>query len=66
MPKTTLSTELRIDTRNKYTHADCTLTVVVSGTELPSMSVIGDSLEKAQTAFADSIAESYREVPARV
>lgn len=66
MPKTTISQETKLTTRNSVTVVDAIFTLTVDGRELPTIGVIGSSLEEAITAVQAAITESYQVVPARV
>lgn len=66
MPKTTITQETRLSTRNNFTHVDAVVSLTVDGREIPTMAVLGLSLEEAVAKIQDAITESYKAVPARV
>lgn len=65
MPKMGLRESFELETRNKYTKIECELGISINGRELPSMSVVGEALEKAIKLIEDAVAESYKVVPPR-
>jgi len=66
MPKTSITQETKLTTRNSITLVDAVFTLSVDGRELPTMGVLGTSLEQAIEAVQKAITESYTVVPARV
>lgn len=66
MPKTTITQETKLTTRNSITMVDAVFSLTVDGRELPTMTILGSSLEEAIAAVQAKITESYTVVPARV
>jgi|SRR5215831_8459777 len=66
MAKVGLRQTFEMETRNKVTKVNCDITFNVDGRELPNMSVLGAALEEATQLIQTRVAESYKEVPARV
>lgn len=66
MPKSTIKQELELKTRNDYTKVNCEVTITVDGRELPSLEVLGKSLESGIELIQTSITDSYKAVPERV
>jgi hypothetical protein len=65
MPRTAVTQELKVQTRNAMTKVDTVLTLKVEGMELPSAEVLGRAIEKGMDAIRDTILESYKVVPPR-
>jgi hypothetical protein len=66
MAKIGLRQHFDMETRNKYTKIDCEVGMNIDGKELPSMAVLGAALEEATALIQLRVAESYKEIPARV
>lgn len=66
MPKTSITNEFKLDTRNQFTSVDCIITLTVDGRELPAMNIVGKAVEDAVLKIRESVKESYAVVPPRV
>jgi hypothetical protein len=66
MPKTGLTYDAQVETRNSFTKVDTKFQMIVDGKELPSMAVLAEALEAAIELFQTKIKDSYKVVPARV
>jgi hypothetical protein len=66
MPKSALTQEFRLTTRNDMTHVECVITVAIDGRELPNLEVMGKALEAATEQIKTTVKESYVKVPERV
>jgi hypothetical protein len=65
MPKIGLVQETELETRTKWTKVKASLNLIVEGTELPNMAVLGDALEEAVILIQKKITDSYKVVPPR-
>ena len=66
MPKTRITQEFELKTRNEYTKVEAELSLMVNGRELPTAGTLGAALEKAVTQLQEEITNAYKLVPARV
>lgn len=65
MAKTQIKQNFELTTRG-ISKVAAEISLTVDGREIPSMSVLGDSLEKALVTIQTAITESYKLVPERV
>ena len=65
MPEVGLNQKFELETRNRYTKVNASLTLKLEGRELPNMAVLGEALEEAILLVENKIKQSYQEVPAR-
>jgi hypothetical protein len=66
MPKTTVTLETQLGTRNEFTKIDSVITIQVDGRELPTAATLGSALEAAKELIQKVITESYVKIPERV
>lgn len=66
MPKSHVTRELEMTTRNAYDKINAVVSITVDGRELPNLEVLGGSLDKAIEMIQNTITESYKIVPPRV
>jgi len=66
MPKSALTQEFRLTTRNDLTHVECVINITIDGRELPNLEVMGKALEDAVATVKNTVKESYVKVPERV
>jgi hypothetical protein len=64
MPKTRITQEFELKTRNEKVEAEIQL--MVNGRELPTAATLGSALEKGLAVIQEEISNAYKLVPARV
>ena len=65
VPKSEVTQEFKLATRNSYTTVDAVITISVDGREPPNLGVIGEAVDKAIELVATHVKESYNKVPER-
>jgi hypothetical protein len=65
MAKTAMKQTFDLELKDKWTKANCEVTLAVDGKTVPNAEIMGRALEAAVALIQERIAASYTEVPPR-
>lgn len=65
MPRSNISQEFELETRDRYTKVETVVSISVDGKELPNMAVMGSALEEVIELIRNHVRDSYTKVPER-